>query len=192
MTDSAAGRRPGAKLLILPGLGGSGPEHWQTRWESCERACARVQQRDWDRPTLAEWLVAVDEALARQDGPVVLVAHSLACALVAHGARRPAWASVVGALLVAPADVESPAHTPPETRGFAPMPAGPLPFPTLVVASLDDPYVAPERARHFARCWNAELVEVGALGHINAASGLGDWAEGRRLLGTLLARAVTT
>jgi predicted alpha/beta hydrolase family esterase len=191
MTDSAAGRRPGAKLLILPGLGGSGPEHWQTRWEACERACARVHQRDWDRPALAEWLANVDAALARQDGPVVLVAHSLACALVAHGARRPAWASVVGALLVAPADVESPAHTPPETRGFAPMPCGPLPFPTVVIASLDDPFVAPERARHFARCWNAELVEVGALGHINAASGLGDWAEGRRLLATLLARAVT-
>ncbi len=192
MTDSAAGRRAGAKLLILPGLGGAGPEHWQTQWESCEHACARVQQRDWDRPALAEWLANVDDALARADGPVVLVAHSLACALVAHGARRPAWASVVGALLVAPADVESPAHTPPETRGFAPMPSGPLPFPTIVVASLDDPYVAPERARHFARCWNAELVDVGARGHINAASGLGDWAEGRRLLGTLLARAVTT
>jgi predicted alpha/beta hydrolase family esterase len=185
------GRPASAKLLILPGLGGSGPEHWQTRWEAGERACARVQQRDWDRPALDEWLANVDEALARQDGPVVLVAHSLACALVAHGARRPAWASVVGALLVAPADVESPAHTPPETRGFAPMPCGPLPFPALVVASLDDPFVEPERARHFARCWNAEFVEVGARGHINAASGLGDWAEGRRLLGTLLARAVT-
>jgi hypothetical protein len=151
-----------------------------------------VQQRDWDSPALVEWLANVDAALAREDGPVVLVAHSLACALVAHGAGRPAWASVVGALLVAPADVESPAHTPPETRGFAPMPSSPLPFPTIVVASLDDPYVAPERARHFARCWKAELVEIGARGHINAASGLGDWAEGRRLLGTLLARAVTT
>jgi predicted alpha/beta hydrolase family esterase len=189
MTDSAAGGRLlGAKLLILPGLGGSGPEHWQTRWETCERACARVHQRDWDRPALAEWLRAVDDVLARERGPVVLVAHSLACALVAHGARRPAWVSVVGALLVAPADVESPTHTPPETRGFAPMPEGPLPFPAIVVASRDDPYVAHERARHFARCWSADFVDVGALGHINAASGLGDWDEGRRLLGTLLAR----
>jgi predicted alpha/beta hydrolase family esterase len=189
MTDSAArGRRPGHKLLILPGLGGSGPEHWQTRWETCERACARVQQRDWERPALDEWLCAVDGAVTRADGPVVLVAHSLACALVAHGARRPAWASVVGALLVAPADVDSPAHTPPETRGFAPIPQEALPFPTVVVASQDDPYCAFERARLFARRWAAELVDIGARGHINAASGLGEWEEGRRLLEVLRAR----
>jgi predicted alpha/beta hydrolase family esterase len=189
MTDSAAGgRRSGLELLILPGLGGSGPEHWQTRWQTCERGCARVQQRDWERPALDEWLRAVDEALARAERPVLLVAHSLACALVAHGARRPAWARVAGALLVAPADVDSPAHTPPETRGFSPIPQAALPFPALVVASQDDPYCAFERARLFARRWGAELADVGARGHINAASGLGDWEEGRRLLATLRAR----
>lgn len=179
------------RLLVLPGLGGSGPEHWQTRWEACELACARVQQRDWDRPTLGEWLRAVDEALERLDAPVVLVAHSLACALVAHGARRPAWTRVVAALLVAPADVDSETRTPPETRSFSPVPQAALPFPATVVASQDDPYVDLSRARDFARRWGAEFVDVGALGHINAASGLGDWAEGRRLLGALVARAET-
>jgi len=177
------------RLLVMPGLGGSGPDHWQTRWEACEPACARVHQRPWDRPVLVDWLRAVDEALGEGDGPVVLVAHSLACALVAHGARRAAWSRVVGALLVAPADVDSKTHTPEETRGFAPMPTAPLPFAATVIASHDDPFVAFERARELARRWGAELVDVGAVGHINASSGLGDWANGRRVLAALVARA---
>jgi predicted alpha/beta hydrolase family esterase len=177
------------RLLILPGLGGSGPAHWQTRWEECLPGCTRVQQRDWDQPRLEAWLTSADEAIARAEGRVVLVAHSLACQLVAHGAGRPAWSRVAAALLVAPADVESEAHTPPETRNFAPVAGGPLPFPAVIVASSNDPYVTLERAQQFAARWGAELVEVGALGHINAASGLGDWAEGRRLLERLIARA---
>jgi len=177
------------RFLVLPGLGGSGPAHWQTRWESCLPACARVHQSSWDRPELEAWLVEVDRALEGAVGPVVLVAHSLACVLVAHGARRPAWSRVAAALLVAPADVDSQAHTPPETRGFAPVPVQRLPFPSIVVASHDDPYVAFERARHFAERWGAELVDVGTLGHINADSGLGEWGEGRDLLERLVGRA---
>jgi predicted alpha/beta hydrolase family esterase len=185
MTEGARAVR----LLVLPGLGGSGPGHWQTRWEACEARCARVEQREWDRPELAEWLRTADEALARVDADVVLVAHSLACALVAHGARRPAWSRVVAALLVAPADVDSETRTPPETRSFAPLPTTRLPFPATVVASADDPYVALDRARELARRWGAEFVDLGARGHINAASNLGDWDEGRALLAALVARA---
>ena len=177
------------RLLVLPGLGGSGPDHWQTRWEGCEPGCVRVEQREWDRPDLGEWLRVLDGVLAQGEGPVVLVAHSLACALVAHGARRPAWSNVVGALLVAPADVDSPTRTPPETRCFSPLPTEALPFAATVVSSQDDPYVAFERARELARRWGAEFVDAGVIGHINAASGLGDWPEGRRLLRGLVARA---
>jgi predicted alpha/beta hydrolase family esterase len=177
------------RLLVLPGLGGSGPEHWQTRWEASEPGCARVHQREWDRPDLGEWLAAVDEALGAGEGPVVLVAHSLACALVAHGARRASWARVVGALLVAPADVDSPTRTPPETHGFGPIPVEPLPFAATVVSSQNDPFVAVDRARELARLWGAEFVDAGVIGHINADSALGDWPEGRRLLRALVARA---
>ena len=175
--------------LVLPGLGGSGPEHWQTRWEASDLGCVRVEQREWDRPDLQEWLHTVDEALASGEGPVVFVAHSLACALVAHGARRPTWSRVVGALLVAPADVDSPTRTPPETRSFSPMPVEPLPFAATVVSSQDDPFVAFERARELARRWGAEFVDMGVIGHINADSDLGDWTEGVRLLRALVGRA---
>jgi predicted alpha/beta hydrolase family esterase len=178
-----------ARILILPGLGGSGPAHWQTLWQARDPRCTRVEQRDWDRPELGAWVAALDRAVAA--GPVLLVAHSLACPLVAHWARAcgpaEARARVAGALLVAPADVDAPERTPPETRSFAPMPQQPLPFPAVVIASQDDPFVALERARCFAAAWGARFVDAGARGHLNALSGLGDWPEGWRHVEDLLA-----
>jgi predicted alpha/beta hydrolase family esterase len=102
-------------ILIVPGLHGSGPGHWQSRWEAADSSCSRVMQRDWDRPDLAEWLDTLQRCIASCASPPVLVAHSLACALVAH------WVGKFGqgasaALLVCPSDVESAAHTPPEVR----------------------------------------------------------------------------
>ncbi|HEY6476667.1 MAG TPA: alpha/beta fold hydrolase [Polyangia bacterium] len=176
-------------MLILPGLGGSGPGHWQTRWQDVHPRYLRIEQRDWDHPRREDWLAALDAALAAADGPVALVAHSLGCALVAHAASRPSATVVAAALLVAPADVDSPVHTPAETRGFAPLPMRPLPFPATVVASADDPFVTLSRARAFADAWGARFVDVGRRGHLNAASGLGDWPEGHRELEELLARA---
>jgi predicted alpha/beta hydrolase family esterase len=58
-----------------------------------------------------------------------------------------------------------------------------------VIASDDDPYVSIDRARGFAAAWGATFVAAGAVGHINAASGLGDWPAGRRALDALVARA---
>lgn len=176
-------------ILVLPGLGGSGPEHWQTRWEFLRPRYRRVEQRDWDRPDREAWLAALGAAIEGAGEPVALVAHSLGCALVAHAAARPWAAKVRAALLVAPADVDSVACTPPETRVFAPMPLGRLPFAATVVASQSDPFVTFARARTFAAAWGAELVDAGARGHLNAASGLGDWPAGHAILEALLARA---
>jgi predicted alpha/beta hydrolase family esterase len=175
------------RILTVPGLGGSGPAHWQTRWE-VRHGDGRVGQRDWDRPDLDLWLAALTAALAAADQPVVLAAHSLGAVLVAHAARRGLTGPVRGALLVAPADVDDPACTPPETRGFSPVPLAPLPFPATIVASQNDPYVAFDRARAFAAAWGATFVDAGPRGHLNADSGLGDWSEGRALLTALLPR----
>ncbi|WP_437303237.1 RBBP9/YdeN family alpha/beta hydrolase [Sorangium sp. So ce388] len=173
------------RILLLPGLGGSGPEHWQTLWER-EYGYTRVLQDDWDRPALDAWVARLDEAVRGAPGPVALVAHSLACALVAHWARGAATGRVIGALLVAPADVDSEQRTPPEVRSFSPMPLDPLPFATIVAASRTDPYVDVARARHFARAWGAAFVDAGDAGHINAESGLGLWHEGHLLVSGLL------
>jgi uncharacterized protein len=170
--------------LILPGLSSSGPEHWQTLWEQADPTCRRVEQAEWESPRCADWVTTLDEAVIRSDDPVVLVAHSSSCALVAQWARDTSaehLTKVRGALLVAPSDPEGPSF-PDGPTGFAPMPLARLPFPSIVVASRDDPYVTPERAREYAGAWGSEVVDLGDAGHINAASGLGTWAAGYGLL----------
>ena len=181
---------PITETLILPGLGGSGPDHWQSRWEK-RYGYARVEQASWDAPSLDEWSATLDERVHRATAPVVLVAHSLACSLIAHwsasASRLP-----LAALLVAPADIDAFVATLPQVRSFAPVSLRRLPFATTVVASDDDPYVTLERAEHFARCWGSELARIGAAGHINAESGLDDWQHGHSLLDALRARAQLT
>jgi predicted alpha/beta hydrolase family esterase len=172
------------RTLILPGLGGSGPQHWQSLWER-RFGYARVDQRDWDAPEREEWVRSLDAAVCSSDGPVVLVAHSLACALVAHWAAATGGRTARAALLVAPADIDGLAGSLPPVASFAPVPAQPLPFASIVVASEDDPYVRIERARAFAAQWKSEFVSIGARGHINAASGLDDWPQGHAMLASL-------
>jgi predicted alpha/beta hydrolase family esterase len=185
MTADAATALP--PVLVLPGYGDSGPRHWQSRWEAADPTWRRVVQRDWVRPTLAEWLPALDHAIAGCERPPILVGHSLGCMLVAHwarSARRP----VAAALLVAPVDVEVVVLIDDNVASFTPVPLAPLPFRSVVVASTDDPYVSPERAEAFARAWGSRFVSIGAAGHINADSGYGEWPEGRRLLDELRER----
>lgn len=168
-------------ILTVPGLGGSGPLHWQTEWEQSLPNCRRVVQRDWDRPALSEWLSALGDAVSSCDRPPILVAHSLGCALVAHWVQR-GGRRAHGALLVAPADVDSPRHTPPEVRSFAPMPLDACPFPAIVVASTDDPFASLERAELFSRAWGGRFLTLPNAGHINSDSGLENWPYGQRLL----------
>lgn len=170
---------PDPRVLLIPGLYNSGPEHWQTRWEAEHPSFVRVEQRDWETPDRREWVETLQAAISSRPGSVVLVAHSLACCLVAHwaAAPSPSAGNVQGALLVAPSDVEA-ASYPPGTTGFAPMPLARLPFPSIVVASTDDPFITVERAERFAAAWGSRLEIPGALGHINSASGLGSWPWG--------------
>ena len=172
------------RVLILPGLHSSGPDHWQSRWERSDPACRRVRQRDWETPDRAEWEATLDAAIRESPEPAVLAAHSLACSLVAHWASRGGRGIVRGALLVAPADVEGP-DFPKGATGFAPMPMTPLPFPAIVVASTNDPYVTAERAAGFAAAWGARFELLGPAGHVNAEAGFGAWPEGRELLESL-------
>jgi len=170
-------------ILTAPGLGSSGPTHWQTQWEQ-QYGYRRVQQHDWDHPVCTDWVQALEAAVAAAGPQVVLVAHSLACATVAHWAATTRH-QLQGVLLVAPADVDRP-DFPPEVVGFAPMPLARLPFPSIVVASTDDEYVSLTRAQQFAAAWGSRFVNVGALGHLNSESGLGLWPQGHQLLRELL------
>jgi predicted alpha/beta hydrolase family esterase len=172
------------EFLVMPGYGGSGPKHWQTHWEKMDPIFRRVEQKDWEHPVCAEWTAALEAAVAASGKDVILVAHSLACLLVAHwasAAPRASLGKIRGAFLVAVPDPGGPAF-PQAAKGFAPVPQKQLPFASFIVASTDDPYADVEFARGCARAWGGGLTVIGAKGHINAESGLGAWAEGRRLL----------
>jgi len=170
------------RFFIVPGLGNSGPDHWQTYFERVHPEFARIAQREWDAPDRTEWVDTIEQALAGEDlAQVVLIAHSLGCITVAH------WAAayghrIKGALLVAPSDVETAHYAAFPATGFGPMPLQRLPFPSKVVTSITDQWVSAARARQFAEAWGSELINIGDAGHINAASGHGDWPAGLALL----------
>jgi predicted alpha/beta hydrolase family esterase len=172
-------------VLIVPGLGNSGPGHWQSLWEA-RAGYVRVQQRDWDYPVLSEWLGSLDRAVQEAAADVLIVAHSLGTLLVTHWLART-QARIGGALLVAVPDPQAPGF-PPQARGFAPVSQFPLDCASIVVASIDDPYGDLPFARRCAKSWGSRLVNIGQAGHVNAASGLGEWNEGHRLLESLRAK----
>jgi predicted alpha/beta hydrolase family esterase len=183
---SPAARQDAAPtVLILPGWQGSGADHWQMHWARLH-GHAVVEQNDWQHPLRGDWLARLDEAVIDAPGPVVLVAHSLGCLLVA------AWASVSrhtarvrGALLVAPGDTEAP-ELKDRLPGWSPIVRQALPFRSVLVGSQNDPYCTAARAQAMAQDWGALWVDLGAAGHINAESSLGEWPEGQALLQTLL------
>lgn len=167
-------------VLILPGIGNSGPSHWQSLWEAANPDFHRVQQRDWDNPVCAEWVTRIEAAVKAAGPEVILVAHSLACLAVAHWAANP-HSPIKGALLVAVPDPHGP-EFPVEAKGFGQIPTPAFDFPSILVASTDDPYGSVDHALSLAEAWGTRVVQIGARGHINAASGLGHWPEGRALL----------
>ena len=170
------------RVLIVPGWGDSGPDHWQSLWEADNPGFRRVAQRDWLYPICADWVETLAAAIRAGDRPVVLVAHSLGCLAVAH--LHDAGLPVRGALLVAPPDVERPDY-PAVSEGFTPIPRDRLPFASILVASRTDPFIAFDRSRELASAWGSRLVDAGDRGHVNADAGLGPWALGEQLLAEL-------
>lgn len=170
-------------ILLVPGLNNSGPDHWQSHWERELGQCARVDFDSWEDPHRNSWVNRLNLAIQRAGRPVILVAHSLGCHAVAwwNEYERPdADGPVQGALLVAPPEVEDKVVDERLAR-FAPVMRTPFPFPTIVAASRDDPYIGFDRARRLARIWRSRFVDAGWLGHINAESGIRGWPFGQFL-----------
>jgi uncharacterized protein len=175
-------------VLLLPGWLNSDASHWQSRWEALH-GHRRVEQDDWLWPRRGDWMARLDEVLLDSPDGVKLVAHSLGCQLVAAWAAHSRHtARVAAVLLVAPPDTER-EDMPPNLFNWRPIVRERLPFISLVVASTDDPYCALQRAERMAADWGAAIVEIGARGHINGESGLGDWPEGLALLRGLTGEA---
>lgn len=169
------------QVILVPGLHGSGAGHWQTRWQAVHPDFYRVDQDDWSNPDLPAWAAKVDQVRALDPRPALLVAHSFGClASVVSIAANPR--GVAAAFLAAPAD--------PEKFGVAAMmPVRAIDCPSLLISSRDDPWMRPEHAALWVRRWGSVHVDAGALGHINAESGLGDWQFGQEALQLLYERA---
>lgn len=177
-------------VLLIPGLDGSGPGHWQRRWAEELDNAQMVDLGLWEKPHRNTWINRLNHSVQRAGRPVVLVAHSLGCLLTAWWAKfeQPGTSSpVLGALLVSPPEVD---FFPRDDRlnGFAPTPSDALPFPSILVASRNDPWIGFPTARLLARQWGSAFVDAGETGHINADSKIGSWEDGKRLLAQLTGR----
>jgi len=171
-------------VLILPGIGNSGPQHWQSLWEQANPNFERVQQNDWDHPDCDEWAARLETAIQRtKSNDTVIVAHSLACLVVARWAATQ-HTPIKAALLVAVPDPSGPIF-PEEASGFSLISKQKFYFRSIVVVSTDDPYSTFEYTTGLAQAWGSDLVNIGNRSHINASSGIGDWLEGYKLLTTL-------
>lgn len=172
----------GLDVIVVPGLNDSGSDHWQSQWCARFPDWKRVSQSRWDRGDLEGWMEAITASLARCTRPALLVAHSFG-ALASAGISATIPDRIAAALLVAPA---SPSRFGLEER----LPRRPLPVPTLLLASRNDPWLAYPGAEVLAQRWGSRFVDLGHAGHVNAESGLGAWPEGLELLSGLIEEAV--
>lgn len=173
-------------LIIIPGFGGSGPAHWQSLWEELYPSTKRLQPESWDAPELDDWIAALELLVGACKTPPVLVAHSLGCLLVAFWQMKSSL-PVAGAFMVAVPDPATDGFST-TTPSFVDVPTFPFRFPSLVVASTNDPYDANGFALTKVSQWKSDLCSVGNLGHINGQSGLGEWRFGQKLLESFLER----
>ncbi|WP_242224758.1 RBBP9/YdeN family alpha/beta hydrolase [Shinella zoogloeoides] len=175
--------------LILPGLNGSSEAHWQRYWARDNPESRVVEQHDWACPQRESWLAELERQIGMIGRDVWLVGHSLGCVLAARFAESRLAGRVRGALLVAPCDLDATESLHPCIVRFGAMPRRRLPFPSLVVGSLNDPYMPVDRLRRTAAAWGSDLFDIGEAGHINVASGFGRWAAGYDFLDLLKERS---
>ena len=170
------------EFLIIHGLEGSGPEHWQTwlagRLRSRGLAVTYPSLPDADNPRLDRWLEALRGELARLTAAeTTLLCHSLGSLLwLHHAAGRPAEA-VARALLVAP---PQPDEDDPQSPGFRPVPldragVAAAARETRLVCSTDDPWCPPETSRRIGAAIGAPIDWLDRAGHVNTDAGYGPW-----------------
>ncbi len=174
-------------VLFVPGLRDHVPDHWQTLLAAVLPSSHTVPPLTEDKLSCAARVAALEAALAKIDGPVILAAHSAGVLIVAHRAGRHTR-PIKAALLATPADIEAPLPAGYPTLdeltegGWLPMPRVRLPFASLVVASDTDSLARPERVAELARDWGAACENLGDIGHLNPACGYGPWPMARTLL----------
>lgn len=172
-----------ATILIIPGLRDHVKDHWQTHLHTAlskTRKVHTVEPLQNDKLSCAARVQAIERAMQAIDGPVIPVAHSGGVIMLVHWAQTYRH-NIPAALLAAPADLASPLPEGYPTlqalqaNGWLPLPRTRLPFPSLVVASTNDPLASLSEVERMASDWGSELFNAGAVGHLNPASGFSQW-----------------
>lgn len=169
-------------FLILYGLGGSGPDHWQS-WLARGLA-ARGEAVHYpslpnpDHPDKDQWLNALAQSMDAipADEELTVVAHSLACILWFHYAAQGVQRKAEHVFLVAPPSVHTKLD---EVASFFPVPARleevrNAAVQTLFIQSSNDPYCTLEDSLVYQGIGVPHLT-LPDMGHINIASGYGPW-----------------
>lgn len=167
-----------ADILFVPGYPASASGHWLTRWEQKLSTGKPIEFENPDAPTLKAWISTLSEAVASATRPVFIVAHGLGVLAVAHAAPKFTDGRVKGAFLVAPVLREAIDAQPEIDPAFARIPLDPLPFPSVLVASRNDPLAPFEESEDLSYAWGSAFVDAGEAGHLDAASEHGPWPEG--------------
>lgn len=169
--------------VIVPGVGGSEHDHWQSWLQRQLKSCSRVQQQDWNKPVLHEWIEQFFKTFQSIQEPIQIVAHSFGClTTVAALAQHPELnQNIKNLVLVAPAN---PARF--GDAGFARESQNDyqqyfhqlkLQVPTQMIISENDPWLNFQDALQLAKAWKIRPKNLGQVGHINVASGFGPFPE---------------
>jgi predicted alpha/beta hydrolase family esterase len=176
-----------ATIVFVPGIRDHVEDHWQTLLAARLPRADCVPRLGKGVLALSAWVDALDATIARHDGPVWLAAHSAGAVIVANWARD-CWRPVAGALLATPPDFARPlpAGYPSleslSANGWVPIPRARLPFPSIVAASRNDPLGDFGSVAELAGDWGSKLHDAGKVGHLNGASGFGEWKAAPDLL----------
>jgi predicted alpha/beta hydrolase family esterase len=177
-------------IVIVPGLRGHVEDHWQTRLAATMPGALVVPSLERDKRDLAGRVADLHQVVERAASPVTIVAHSAGVLTTVHWAIQHEL-PVHGALLATPPDLAGPLGPAypslDELRqnGWLPIPEAPLRFPSIVAASTNDELSDPRNVRRLARAWGSRLITLGPVGHLNPASGYGEWPGAEVLLDVL-------
>jgi len=170
--------------IFIPGYGNSTEGHWQELWHKATKNSYWVEQKDWENPNCEEWVESLNKLIQSLEEPIFLIAHSLGTNTVVEWSNKYKE-NILGAMFVAIPDVDD-KNIPDSISGYKPSSLEKLPFPSLALASTNDPYSTLDRTKYFVKKWGCELITIGDKGHVNNDSGVGEWPEGRKLLNNFL------
>lgn len=165
--------------VIVPGVGGSEYAHWQSWLQRQLMSCSRVEQENWNSPVLTQWVQQFVNTVSAINAEIQIVAHSFGCltSLAALDQYPQLQGKVKRLILVAPANPSRFGE-----NGFAADSQGNYldyfkqlkpKVPTTLLISENDPWLAFDDANTLARAWKLKPINLGAVGHINVASGFG-------------------